>query len=424
MTDGNAFRCNVLAVGTELLLGYIVDTNSSWIGEQLALAGIDTHEHVKVGDNQERIAASLRELLAKSEAVIVCGGIGPTSDDITRDAVAAVMNVALERRDEVLDQITAMFSARGTDMPESNKRQADIPVGATVFENPRGTAPGFRCMVGRKVVYVVPGVPHEMKAMVASHVMPDLKSMKGDDQATIVSRIIKTWGMSEARLGETLAPRVAALEGRGNPTIAFLARGIEGLIVRITAKAPTEQEARALIAPEELAVSELLGDLVFGVDDETMESALVEILAKRGLTLAIAESLTGGLVSARVAAVPGASEVFKGGVVSYSAEVKRSLLGVRAEKVVSEECAVEMARGARRALGADVGLALTGVAGPDELEGEPVGTVILGFALGDAAVESERIRLPGAREQVRQLATITALNMLRRRVTASPLSKP
>lgn len=418
------FRCNVLAVGTELLLGYIVDTNSTWIGEQLALVGIDTHAHVKIGDNQARIVEALRELLAKSEAVIVCGGIGPTSDDITRYAIAEVMNVELERRDEVLDFIAAMFSARGSDMPESNKRQADFPVGATVLDNPNGTAPGFRCAVGRKVVYVVPGVPHEMKEMVTNYVLPDLSAMKGDhlgidQQATIVSRVVKTWGMSEARLGEMLTPRVEALEGRGNPTIAFLARGIEGIVVRITTKASTEAEARACIEPEEQAVRELLGDLVFGVDDETMESALVETFAARGLTLAIAESLTGGLVSARMAAVPGASAVFRGSVVAYASDLKHALLGVRAEKVVSEECAQEMAEGVRKALSADVGLALTGVAGPDELEGEPVGTVILGFALGDTPAESVRLRMPGGRDQVRQFATITALNMLRLRVMAA-----
>lgn len=416
-------RCNVLAVGTELLLGDIVDTNSAWIGEQLTRVGVDTFVHTKVGDNQARIAGCLRELLAESDAVIVCGGIGPTQDDITRDAVAEVANVPLERREELLDRIAAMFSLRGADMSESNRRQADMPQGALVLDNPRGTAPGFRVVLGNKTVYVVPGVPHEMQAMVTDHVIPDLLARSGEERATIVSRVLKTWGTAESSLGEMLAPRFEALAAAGNPTIAFLARGIEGIVVRITAKAASDAEARALIEPEEAAVRELLGGLVFGVDDETMEHAVVRDLGERGLTLAIAESLTGGLVAARLTAVPGASTVFRGGVVAYEAAVKHQVLGVTAEGVVSEECAREMAEGVRRLLGADVGLALTGVAGPDPLEGEPPGTVIFGFALGDAPAEALRLRMPGGRDQVRQFATITSLNMVRMRVRASALGR-
>jgi nicotinamide-nucleotide amidase len=407
-------RCEVLAVGTELLLGQIVDTNSAWIGEQLARAGIDSYEHVVVGDNPQRIVEALRELLAKSDAVIVCGGLGPTQDDVTRECIAEVMNVGLDRRDDIVEHIASMFSARGRDMAENNKRQADVPRGADVIWNPRGTAPGLICPVGHKVVYAVPGVPYEMQNMVGDAVIPDLLRRSGQ-AFTIVSRTLKTWGTAESTLAELIAPRVDA---QSNPTIAFLARGIEGICVRLTAKAETEEEARALIELEEKEVRVLLGDLVFAVDDETLESIVLEQLAARGWTLAIAESLTGGLVQARIASVPNASRAFSGGIVSYDAQVKRDLLGVTAEKVVSEQCAREMADGVRRLLGADVGIATTGVAGPDELEGEPVGTVVLGIAVAGNPLEAVRVRLPGDRHQVQQFATISVLNLLRQRLSA------
>lgn len=418
-------RCEVLAVGTELLLGDIVDTNGSWIGEQLAKVGIDSYVHAKVGDNQARIADALRWLLARTDAVIMCGGIGPTHDDVTRESVAEVAGVPLERREELVERIGAMFSSRGRVMSENNKRQADIPRGAAVLDNPLGTAPGFACRLGNKMVYVVPGVPREMRAMVADHVIPDLLQRGGDTgAATIVSRTLKTWGAAESALAEMVAPRIEALEGRGNPTLAFLARGIEGIVVRITAKASTDAEARSLIDAEEPALRAILGDLIFGVDDESMEHAVIGLLRERGLTMAVAESLTGGLVSARLCGVPGASEVFRGAVVSYAGEVKRSVLGVTATQVVSEDCARQMAEGARHVLGADIGLALTGVAGPDEMEGQPVGTVIVGIADdagGGAASEATRIQLPGDREQIRQFATISSLNMLRLRIAGAEL---
>ena len=202
-------RCDVLAIGTELLLGQIVDTNSAWIGEQLAAVGIDTFEHRKVGDNLPRMVAALEDLLAGADAVIVCGGLGPTPDDVTREAIAQVMGVELERREELTEQIAAMFGMRGRDMPANNLRQADVPVGGGVIPNPIGTAPGLRCEVagadGRKrVVYAVPGVPYEMQQMVTDHVLPDLLELSGE-RAVIVSRSLKTWGTSESGLAEMIA---------------------------------------------------------------------------------------------------------------------------------------------------------------------------------------------------------------------------
>jgi nicotinamide-nucleotide amidase len=407
-------RCEVVAIGTELLLGQVVDTNSSWIGEQLALAGIDSHFQTKVGDNQARMVLAIRTALARSDAVIVCGGLGPTQDDITREAIAEVMNVGLVRDPAVVEHIRAMFGSRGRDMSVSNERQADKPEGAEFIMNPLGTAPGLICAVGHKVVYAVPGVPYEMQAMVGSAVLPDLKRRSGET-SVILSRTLRTWGTAESTLAEMVGPRVEALDAVGNPTIAFLASGIEGIKVRITAKGPDEAAARDLLTAEEDELRALLGPLVFGVDDESMEHAVAVLLDAHELTLGVAESLTGGLVGARLASVAGASGFFRGAIVAYDREVKFDLLGVPRGPVVSEEAVIAMAQGARKVLGADVGLAVTGVAGPAEQDGQPVGTVFLGLALDDR-VEAMHTRLPGDRERVRQFACISLLNLLRMRL--------
>jgi nicotinamide-nucleotide amidase len=408
-------RCEVLAIGTELLLGQIVDTNSAWIGERLAEFGIDSYEHRVVGDNQTRIVAAIRDMLSRADALIICGGLGPTQDDLTRDAIAEVMGVSLVRDLDLAETIAAMFKVRLRDMPQNNLRQADIPDGGQAIPNPIGTAPGLCCDVDGKVVYAVPGVPYEMQLMITERVLPDLLERSGTRSA-IVSRSLKTWGTSESGLAEMIAHRVDALEAHGNPTIAFLARGIEGLVVRITAKAPTDSEARELVDAEERELRGVLGELVFGVDGETMEHAVLQRLAARGWTLAVAESVTGGLIAARIVNVPGASDVFKGSLVSYATDVKRDLLDVAAASVVSEAAAAEMAQAARRLFQADVGIAVTGVAGPSEQDGRPVGTVCFALALPGVAVEAVATRLPGDRERVRQFATISLLNLLRQRL--------
>ncbi len=407
-------RCEVVAVGTELLLGQIVDTNSAWIGGKLAEAGIDSHFQVKVGDNLERIVLALRTALARSDAVICCGGLGPTQDDITREAIAEVMGAPLERDPDMVAVIEAMFAGRGRAFPPSNARQADRPAGASFIHQTRGTAPGLICPVGDKVLYAVPGVPHEMADMVERAVVPDLVDRAGE-RATIRSRTLRTWGLAESALAEQLAPRLEELdrqEGSG-PTIAFLASGIEGIKVRVTVKAPSEAEAVAALDAEEQRLRGMLGEIVFGVDDETMEHAVGHLLGQRQWTLATAESMTGGLVSSRIVDTPQASTWFKGGVVSYASEVKFGVLGVREGPVVGEECAIQMAEGVRRLLGTDVGLSVTGVAGPDRQEGQPVGTAWLGVALPSGS-EAVHVRLPGDRLRIRQLASISLLDLLRR----------
>ena len=402
-------RCEVVAVGTELLLGQVVDTNSAWIGEHLAMVGIDSHFQTKVGDNKARIVLAIRSALARSDAVIVCGGLGPTQDDITREAIAEVMNVPLRRDDALVETIRAFFGARGREMAESNTRQADIPERATFIPQTRGTAPGLICPVGHKVIYAIPGVPHEMEEMMERAVLPDLRSRSGEE-AVILSRTLRTWGVAESTLAEMITSRV---DTQTNPTIAFLASGIEGIKVRITAKAPDEATAGRLLDAEETELRALLGALVFGVDDESMEDAVAALLVSHRLKLGVAESLTGGLVGARLTNVAGASDFFQGSIVSYDSQVKFDLLGVPEGPVVSQESACAMAEAACKLLEADVGLGVTGVAGPAEQDGEPVGTVFLAISI-DGHTQCVKVRLPGARDQVRQFATISLLDLLRR----------
>jgi nicotinamide-nucleotide amidase len=411
-------RCEVVAVGTELLLGQIVDTNSAWIGERLALAGIDCHRHTAVGDNRERMLAAFHEALGRSDAVIVTGGLGPTQDDITREVVAEVMGVEMVRDPEIVAAIESRFSGRGREMPANNLRQADVPVGATAIPEMPGTAPGLVCPigdpVGGKVLYAVPGVPWEMKAMLEGTVLPDLRRRAGSD-AVIRSRVLRTWGRSESGLAEVLADEIDRLDAEGGPTLAFLASGMEGLKVRITAKGADEDEVAAVLADEEARVREIVGPIVFGVDDQNMESVVLDELVAQGLTLATAESLTGGMIGTRLTDIPGASRAFLGSIVAYDGDVKRGLLGVPEGPVVSEAAVVAMAEGACRVLGADVSVAVTGVAGPDPQEGEKPGTVWMATSV-DGVVEATRIVFPFDRTLTRQFTVITVLDLLRQRL--------
>lgn len=405
-------RCDVVAVGTELLLGQIVDTNSSWIGEQLATVGINSLLQIKVGDNKERIVAAIRDRLQEADAVVVCGGLGPTHDDLTREAIATVMGVSLELDDDIAAVIEAMFASRKRRMPANNLKQAEVPVGAQVIAQTRGTAPGLICPVGTKVIYAVPGVPHEMRDMVERVIIPDLIARSGET-AVIASRVLRTWGDSESGLNERLQPLINELDRSPNTTLAFLASGWEGIKVRLTAKAETKDAVDTLLNSWEQRVREVVGDIVFGVDDDNMESVVLAMLRKRGLTLALAESVTGGLVSGRLTQIAGASDVFRGAVVSYASDVKHDVLHVSPGPVVSESAAAQMAQGAKDLLGADVGLALTGVAGPDQQDGQPVGTLCVAVVLPDGQVHTKTFVLPGQREQMRQMSVISSLDMLR-----------
>jgi nicotinamide-nucleotide amidase len=419
-------RIEIVAVGTELLLGQIADTNSAWLGEHLAANGVTSQFHQAVGDNHDRIALALRTALARSDGVIMCGGLGPTQDDITREAIAEVMNVPLVRDEAILAYIVDFFKARGREMSENNARQADVPQGASVIPQTGGTAPGLICPVGNKVVYAVPGVPYEMTEMFERGILPDLRARMAEagEEGVIASRVLRTWGASESALAESLQERIDALDAAGDVTLAFLASGIEGIKVRITARARTIDDVTGLLDKEESEVRRTigahLGDIVFGVDDESMEVAVATRLVARGLSFGVAESLTGGLIASRLVNVPGASKWFRGGIVAYDSQVKFDVLGVPTGPVVTESAAAAMAEGAARVTGADVALGITGVAGPDEQEGVAPGTLFVGLFLPGQASQTRALRVPGDRERVRQYGAITALDLLRRALDLLP----
>ncbi len=417
-------RVEIVAVGTELLLGQIADTNSQWLGEHLAANGIDSHFHQHVGDNHDRMVLAFRTALARSDALIVCGGLGPTQDDITRAALAEVLNVPLERHEEIVETIRQLFASRGRTMPDNNLLQADVPQGATIIPQTRGTAPGLICPLGQKVIYAAPGVPYEMSDMFERAILPDLveRQRRAGETSVIMSHVLRTWGSSESALAEAVAERFRALDDGGRVTIAFLASGIEGIKIRLTVRGDDDAQASALLLEEEQHVRALieahLGDVIFSVNDESMEEVVAALLVDRGVTLAVAESLTGGLIASRLVNVVGASTWFRGALVSYASQIKFDLLDVPEGPVVSAEAAEAMASGVRKLLESDIGLSVTGVAGPDEQDGQAPGTVFVGLDLGDGA-SSVALRLPGDRPRVRSYAAISALDALRRALQRS-----
>jgi nicotinamide-nucleotide amidase len=413
-------RVEILAVGTELLLGQIANTNARWMSESLAAIGADVLHHQVVGDNLDRIVEAMRLSAGRADVVIVTGGLGPTQDDITRDALAVVMDAPMVRHPELEDLLREKFRSFGRrEMPESNLRQADVPEGARYLTPSRGTAPGLVAdLPGGTRIYAVPGVPEEMVEMMEGTILPELAS---EGAAVVRSRVLRCAGIGESALAE----RVDDLFSRSaNPTIAFLASSGE-VKVRITAKAATAEAAERLIEPVAEEVRRRLGDVVFTTDDETLEAAVVRLLTSAGATLACAESITGGGVGARITSVPGASEVFVGSGVVYRNEAKAGVLGVSRETLegpgpVSEECALEMAAGARRVFGSDLGLSLTGAAGPQSHGGSPPGVIWIALD-GDEVTHARGFQVPGERDRVRRWAEQAALDLVRRHLEGRPL---
>ena len=412
-------RCEIVAVGTEILLGQIIDTNSAWIAERLAETGVDCHFQTVVGDNPERMLEVLASALERAEALIVTGGLGPTQDDLTREVVAELMGVELVRDMEIVERIQERFSSRGRPMPENNLKQADVPVGANAIAEMPGTAAGLICpMPEGNVIYLVPGVPTEMKQMLEGTVLQDLVSRSGE-KSVISSRVLKTWGHSESGLAEDLAEEIERLNGDGEVTLAFQASGIEGVKVRITAKAVNKEQSDSLLDHEENVLRELIGDHIFAVDHETMESVVLDQLKAQSLTFATAESITGGMIGGRLTEIPGSSDSYIGSIVAYDADVKRSLLNVPKDiSVVSQEAVETMALGVCAVMGADVSVAVSGAAGPYPHEGQEPGTVWMATNVkGD--VESFKVVFPFDRAQIRQFTVITVLNALRKRLESS-----
>lgn len=397
----------VIAVGTELLLGQIVNTNAAVIGAAMAERGLDAHFQQVVGDNLSRISTAIRVGLDRSDAVVITGGIGPTQDDMTREALADVTGQALVFSEEYAGQLREWWARRGREMPESNLRQAYYPEGAVMLPNPRGTAPGLMVEHEGKPIFCVPGVPAEMEHLMATEVLPRLATASGSEKV-IASVLLRTWGRAESEVAELLDDLYT---GSVNPSLAFLASNSE-IKIRMTAKAENAAEARSLIEPMEMEVRSRLGESIFGTDEETIERVLLRLLSERGQTIGTAESMTGGLVTARLTDLPGSSAVVKGGVVAYQTELKQRLLGLPdVPGVVSEEAAVALATGARALLDVDVALSVTGSAGPDPLE-KPVGTVMIGVATPEDA-RAREMRFTGDRDRIRAFGATAALHLAR-----------
>ena len=411
-------RVELFSIGTELLLGEIVDTNAAYLAEQLSQLGIHVYHKTTVGDNAERLAAALRIGLERAEVVLATGGLGPTEDDITAAVAADVAGVDLVSDEASAERIRAFARQRGIALLESLLKQARAPCGAEVVPNPVGTAPGFILFWNGKTVIALPGVPAEMRAMAEQTVLPYLaRRAAAEGAATIVTRVLRLAGLGESQAEAEIKDLI---QGQTNPTIAPYAKTME-VHLRLAAKAPTREEALALIAPVEEAIRRRLGEHVYGVDGENLETRVGQLLREAGRTLAVAESCTGGLIGHRLTNIPGSSDYLRAAVVTYANEAKEQFLGVPravldAHGAVSRETAQAMAEGVRRACGTDYGLSVTGIAGPaGGSEAKPVGLTYLGLA-DETETTAEEHRLRGDRMMIKERAAQLALYLLYRRL--------
>jgi nicotinamide-nucleotide amidase len=405
----------ILCIGTELLLGNITNGNARWIAEQLAALGVPHHRQAVVGDNRERLIGEVRSASERCRVLITTGGLGPTPDDLTTEAIAAAFETPLVEHPQVWAEIQARLAARGRPCAASNRRQAFLPEGAALLPNPTGTAPGMIWSPRPGfTILTFPGVPSEMRAMWQATAAPWLKGA-GLAEGVFASRMLHFWGVGESNLAEQMADLLEAT----NPTVAPYA-GSGEVKLRITARAASAEVAESLLQPVEAEIRSRTGALCFGTNDDSLASVVLERLRRRGQTLAVAESCTGGGLGAALAAVPGASDVFLGGVIAYANAVKQEVLGVSPELLeahgaVSDPVAQAMAQGGRRATGADWALAITGVAGPGGgTEQKPVGLVHIAVAGPDGCV-SEGVRFGSSRDRssIQTLSAGEALNRLR-----------
>ena len=412
-----AHTAEIIAVGTELLLGNIANTNAQTISQSLSALGINVFWHTVVGDNPQRLKEALDIARRRADIILTTGGLGPTYDDLTKQTVCAAFGKKLVLHPEILEEIrTYYISSLHVPMPENNTQQALLPEDGVTFSNPVGTAPGCAFESGGVHVLMLPGPPHEMVTMLRTHAEPYLRSLSRE---VILSHDIMTFGMGESSVEELLHDSMTHME---NPTLATYAKPSE-VRLRATAKAGSAQEAERMLSPVVELVRTTLGDVVYGVDVSGLPEVCLRLLRQRKLTLATAESCTGGLVSELLTALPGASQVYRGGVVSYWTEVKGRVLGVPqalldAHGPVSEPCARAMAQGAREITGADIAVSVTGVAGPDVDErGVSVGTVYIGLA-GAEGTFCRRLDLGRRRrDRIRSLAANHAFDVVRRYLT-------
>lgn len=404
-------RTEIIAVGTEFLLGEIVNTDAPMIAQGLAELGIGVYFQTVCGDNPDRLKSVLEVAKQRADLIITTGGLGPTADDLTKETIAAAFGKGLVRDEESMARLREHF--KGRTMTKNNEKQADVPEGCTVFQNDWGTAPACAFEGEGCLVIMLPGPPRECRPLFREKVMPFLEKRRG---GALCSRYVKVFGMGESEMASRLSRQMDTWE---NPTAAPYAKEGECL-VRITAMGKDKEKAFAMTEPAVREVRQVLGDVVYGVDVDSLEQVVVQEMTARGLTLATAESCTGGLMGKRITDVPGASACYLGGVVSYQNEVKENLLGVRHETLitkgaVSEDTACQMAEGVRKALGADIGISTTGVAGPGGGTPEkPVGLIYVGISTKDKTWVVRILRPRQSRESLRRLASSTAFDLVRR----------
>jgi nicotinamide-nucleotide amidase len=407
-------KCEIIAVGSELLLGNIVNSNARYLSEKLAELGIDVHYHIAVGDNIGRLREVIETSLKRSDIIITTGGLGPTDDDLTKDGVAEALGLKLVPHKQSLEKIEGYFKEADRPMPECNKKQGYIPEGSIVLENDNGTAPGIMIEKDEKVIILLPGPPKEMMPMFAKQVYDYLKA-KSD--FVIRSRTLRVVGVGESTIQEKLQH---IFDTQSNPTVAPYAKDGE-VHLRITAKCQNEIEANIKLQEMEVKITDILQENIYGYDEESLEYIVYKLLKEKNMTLSIAESCTGGMVAGRLTNVSGVSSVFMNAIVTYSNEAKMKFLDVQEKTLmkhgaVSAETAEEMAKGILRVSGTDIGLSVTGIAGPEGGTAEkPVGLFYIGIAIGDI-VEAHRFYYPGSRDRIRSIATIRALDILRKKL--------
>jgi nicotinamide-nucleotide amidase len=404
-------KAEICSIGTEILLGEIQDTNAQYISSRLPALGIDLYYMSQIGDNLERLSEVIGRAWERSDLVITTGGLGPTEDDLTREAIARVLGEEMTVDTELEQQLRQFFERRGFPMPERNLKQVMLIPSSRAIPNPRGTAPGWWVERDGRVIVAMPGPPSEMVRMWQEEVAPELERRRPG--AVLITRTLKTAGLGEGNVDELISPLLKS----ANPTIGVYARA-DGVQLRIAAKAPTQEEARRLIEPLEEEIRSLLGNVIWGADEDTLASAAGDMLRQHNLTLSTMESCTGGLLADTLTDVTGSSDYFRGGLVSYATEMKIEW-GVDADVVaehgvISAECAREMARAVRERLRTDIGIGITGVAGPGEQEGHPPGTVHIGIDSGFAVPQSVSYHFAQGREAVKRRAVTTALTLLRR----------
>ena len=411
-------KIEIITIGDELLLGFTTDTNAAYLARELAGLGVEVVRRATVGDDGDAIASAVRDALDRTGAVITTGGLGPTADDLTKPAIAALFGRRLEMREDIVAMIEERFRIYGFKgpMPASNRQQALVPEGARVLDNRHGSAPGIWIEDDRRRwVAMLPGVPREMRGMTHDVIIPELTSRMGPVREVVRSRTLRCMGISESHLADLLGDR--AREVRGLP-VAYLP-SVAGIDLRLTTRGMPSGEATALLDAAIAELTSIIGDHVYGENEDDLAEVVLERARERRLRLAVAESCTGGMLGARLTAIPRASDVFVGGVIAYDDDVKVKQLGVdpatlREHGAVSEQTAREMASGIRRTLGAQIGVAITGIAGPSGGSPEkPVGLVWIAAEVGDRTRTGHRV-YPGNREEIRLRASQGALDLVRR----------